>query len=155
MKRLLNGALAGTVATVPMTIVMEILHRWPEPERQSLPPRQITMHALNAADMKHRLNKPHQRSLATLATHFTFGGVAGALYAPLAEEAPGNPALKGIGFAMAVWALSYLGWIPAANILSPATQHSARRNTLMIVAHLVWGACLGILTEKANQKEKR
>jgi uncharacterized membrane protein YagU involved in acid resistance len=39
----------------------------------------------------------------------------------------------------AVWLASYMGWIPAVGILEPATKHPARRNGLMIAAHLVWG----------------
>ena len=31
------------------------------------------------------------------------------------------------------------GWIPALNLLEPATEHPARRNALMIAVHLVWG----------------
>jgi hypothetical protein len=45
-------------------------------------------------------------------------------------------ALGGFG----IWFGSYLGWIPAARILTPATEHPARRSLLMIGVHLVWGA---------------
>jgi hypothetical protein len=41
---------------------------------------------------------------------------------------------------VAVWVASYLGWIPVVGILKPATLHPKRRNALMLVAHLVWGA---------------
>ena len=43
-----------------------------------------------------------------------------------------------------MWAASYLGWIPAAGLLKPATEHPARRNFMMIAAHLVWGAALAL-----------
>ena len=33
-----------------------------------------------------------------------------------------------------------MGWVPALNLLEPATEHPARRNALMIAVHLVWGA---------------
>jgi uncharacterized membrane protein YagU involved in acid resistance len=54
-----------------------------------------------------------------------------------------NPDLKkktGAAAGLAVWLASYMGWIPAVGNLEPATRHPARRNALMIVAHLVWGA---------------
>ncbi len=54
------------------------------------------------------------------------------------------PALAGAGFGLAVWAGSYLGWLPAAGILRPATEHPPRRVALMIAAHLVWGASAGL-----------
>jgi uncharacterized membrane protein YagU involved in acid resistance len=45
-------------------------------------------------------------------------------------------------YGLGVWALSYLGWIPAARILAPAYRHPVRRNLLMIAAHVVWGLTL-------------
>ena len=44
--------------------------------------------------------------------------------------------------------LPMLGLLPALGILTPATRHPPRRNLLMIAAHVVWGATLGLLTEK-------
>lgn len=41
-----------------------------------------------------------------------------------------------------MWVASYLGWIPASRRLKAATRHPARRNGLMLIAHLVWGAAL-------------
>ena len=54
----------------------------------------------------------------------------------------------GVGFGVAVWAGSYLGWLPAAGIISPATEHPPRRNALMIAAHVVWGAAAGMMVNK-------
>jgi len=48
----------------------------------------------------------------------------------------------GSGYGLAIWAASYLGWIPAAGILTPATKHRASRNLLMLAAHVVWGTAL-------------
>lgn len=146
MKRFVTGALASFVATAPMTAVMEVLHRWPRPEREPLPPQQITEEAAERAGVKPHLDKP-KREAATLASHFGYGAAAGGFYATLTQHAPGHPAVKGAAFGLLVWALSYLGWLPVAGILPPATQHSARRNTLMIAAHLVWGAATGLLVE--------
>jgi hypothetical protein len=33
-------------------------------------------------------------------------------------------------------------------ILRPATEHPARRNALMIGAHVVWGVALGLIVEQ-------
>jgi uncharacterized membrane protein YagU involved in acid resistance len=40
----------------------------------------------------------------------------------------------------AVWLASYMGWIPALNVLEPATRHPKRRNLLMMGVHIAWGA---------------
>ena len=47
-----------------------------------------------------------------------------------------------------------MGWIPALNLLEPATEHPARRNALMIAVHLVWGtATAEALRELAAARE--
>lgn len=140
--RLLIGALAGIVATGPMTVVMILLHRrLPARERYPLPPREITMKLARKAGVAHELNS-EARDAATLIAHFGYGAACGALYAASAERVSASPAAKGPLFGLLVWGTSYLGLLPGTGILSPATKHPARRNTLMIVAHLVWGAAL-------------
>jgi putative membrane protein len=53
-----------------------------------------------------------------------------------------------------VWAGSYLGLLPVLGILSPATRHPTGRNALMIAAHIIWGATLGILTDYGRRSDK-
>ena len=148
---LVIGSIAGFLATAPMTAVMKEIHRWPPREEQPLPPRQITMRLAKVVGVRKRLDKPAERTAATMASHFGYGALAGSLYEPFARSVPGHSAVKGAAFGVIVWTLSYLGWIPASGVLRPATQHPARRNALMIVAHLVWGAATGVLTEKMEQ----
>lgn len=138
----LYGALAGMVATLAHTAVMFTLHpRLPKAQTQPLPPTEITAEVAARADIK-----TAQRGLgltaATAASHFGYGAAAGALYAPIAARATKDGIGTGIGYGLAVWALSYLGWIPALRILSPATRQPAQRNIMMILAHVSWGAAL-------------
>ena len=152
---MLRGAVAGFVATVPMTVAMELMHRQlPESERYPLPPREIVMEVAEEAGVKEHLDEP-ERLGATLAAHFAYGTAIGALYAPLAQKLELPPALGGAGYGLAIWAGSYLGWLPAMNILRPATEHPARRNALMIAAHLVWGSVTGVIVSRLNIKAKR
>ena len=149
MNRYLAGALAGLVATAPMTVAMVALHRrLPREEQYPLPPREITVEMTQKAGVREHLDEPEQETRATLANHFGFGAAAGALYAPLAEHVPGPPAVKGIAWGLAVWAGSYLGWLPAAGLYPPATEEPARRNALMIAAHVIWGAVTGTVTDR-------
>ncbi len=48
----------------------------------------------------------------------------------------------GVSYGIGVWTLSYLGWIPAARILTPSHRHPLRRNLLMMAAHVIWGLTL-------------
>ncbi len=141
MNRILLGALAGLAATAPMTLAMKLMHeRLPREEQYPLPPRQVTEGIAEKAGVNEHMGE-EEREAATWVSHFAYGAACGALYGALAGERPDrHPVVAGAGFGAAVWAGSYLGWLPAAGILSPATEHPARRNALMVAAHLVWGA---------------
>jgi uncharacterized membrane protein YagU involved in acid resistance len=142
------GAVAGFVATAPMTIVMQALHeQLPQRERYPLPPSEIVNHLADEAGVGEQIDQPEHVAL-TLLAHFGYGAATGAVYAPLARELRPPALLGGVGFGLAVWGVSYLGLLPALGILRPATEHPARRNGLMIGAHIVWGAALGLLVER-------
>jgi uncharacterized membrane protein YagU involved in acid resistance len=63
--------------------------------------------------------------------------------------------LKGALFGVGVWAASYLGWLPAAGILRPATREPAGRNAMMIASHAVWGASLAVISERLRRPPPR
>jgi putative membrane protein len=91
------------------------------------------------------------RFSTTMALHFGYGTVVGALYAPLADTVPGCSPLKGMAFGVLVWAGSYLGWLPMSGLLSSATRHTAARNALMIAAHLLWGSVIALIVQHAER----
>jgi hypothetical protein len=140
VREILQGALAGLTATVPMTGAMELGHRrLPRHERYPLPPRQITMKVANSAGIAQHFTEEQKTGL-TLVAHFAYGASMGALYGLLTRQ---NASAKtALPFGLAVWAGSYLGLLPGLGILKPATQHPLRRNALMIGAHVVWGLSL-------------
>lgn len=153
MNRFFASALAGFAATAPMTLVMQGLHHWPRPERQPLPPQQITQELAERAGVESHLDET-RLTAATLAAHFGFGAAGGGLYGLFAAKIPLPSALKGALWGLMVWSVSYAGWIPAAQILPPATQHSARRNGLMIAAHLVWGVSMALSADLLNRSDE-
>lgn len=164
MNKILAGALAGTIATVPMTATMAAARAvLPGAARDPLPPRQITEHALDAAaeatgaatgvatpaagDLSER-----GRETATTLAHYAFGAGAGALYGLVAAAAPAAPpVVRGVVWGITVWAGSYLGWLPALRLLPPATKDSPQRAVIMVAAHVVWGGTLGALTHRLSQ----
>lgn len=152
MNRVLLGALAGLAATAPMTLAMKLMHeQLPREEQYPLPPRQVTEGMAEKAGVNEHLDEG-ERVAATWASHFAYGAACGALYGALTSgaRADSRPLLAGAGFGVAVWAGSYLGWLPAAGILAPATRHPARRNALMIAAHVVWGATAALTLEQVD-----
>ena len=139
---LILGALAGVAATLPMTMVMSRLHRQlPVHERYPLPPREI------GEDLP---SLGLSAGAATICYHFLYGGAAGALFGCLFRR---RDTAMGSVFGVAVWAASYLGWIPAARMLRFGTHHPPRRNGLMLISHLVWGTSLAAGLEQLERAQ--
>ncbi len=141
MSRVVHGAIAGFCATMAMTIAMRMLHRHLDPpDRYPLPPREITQDVLHP--------EKGRAATFTLLGHFGYGALTGAIYGLLPRQVPGPL------FGPFVWAASYLGWVPLARILTPATRHPVERNLLMITAHFVWGACTAFGTRELEQSSR-
>ena len=132
--RLLIGAIAGFVGTMAMTAAMRRMHeRLPPQDSYPLTPREIIDSMGEQADAP--LSGEAAKDVTT-AAHFAYGAASGALLgAANVMLGPVSGAMGGI----CIWIGSYLGWIPGANVLKPATEHPRRRNVLMLASHVVWG----------------
>ena len=148
---LVIGAISGIVATVAMTAAAEqMFRRLPRRERYPLPPREITERVTQELDAP--LRGDDALVAATLASHCAYGAATGALYHAIRTPRARRPEWS-IAYAVLVWTISYLGWIPATGILRIATTHPPRRNGLMLAAHVVFGGALyltGLLLENAS-----
>ena len=150
---LLNGLLAGLIATAPMTATMVGLRQLlPQHKQTPLPPSQITAQVMDEAGLDEHTSSQEHGVLTNLA-HYGFGAIAGGVYALLASRLPVPPALRGVGFGLLVWAGNYQGWLPAVGLLPPASESPAHRNMVMIAAHLVWGLATGLLVQFLEQRD--
>ena len=150
--RLLRGAFAGFLATVPMTLCMLIVRRGlPRHEQHRLPPAQITAHLTRTTGLRKLLDRQGEGVLGWV-LHFGFGTVAGAVFGGLSPRVPLPAWLQGLAFGVVVWAGSYFGWLPAFDIHGHGGQQAPRRNALMLAAHLVWGVTLGALLDALHDK---
>jgi uncharacterized membrane protein YagU involved in acid resistance len=147
--RLLIGAIGGFVGTMAMTAAMRRMHaRLPARQAYPLPPREILDSTAEQAGVE--LSSEAAKDLTTVA-HFAYGAAVGAMIGALNPK-PSKPA--GAIAGAAIWLASYMGWIPAMNLLEPATRHPRRRNGLMIGAHLVWGwSTAAAMRELADARE--
>ena len=151
MNKIVAGTLAGLAATAPMTAAMVGMHkRLPPHEKYPLPPRKVTMRAAQAVGLRKKMDE-RERTAATMAAHFGYGAAMGGIFAALAPHTPGKPVPKGIVWGLIVWSTSYLGFLPALNLHESATDHPRERNILMVLAHVVWGASLGLLLSRRVQ----
>ncbi|MFZ5896311.1 MAG: DUF6789 family protein [Myxococcota bacterium] len=148
------GAVAGAGATVVMSAWMYASQRLGLLGRA--PPRHIVEKGLARLGLRHRVSVPARQAL-TAALHLAFGATQGAVYA-LAEQGLAasrhrelEPSLaRGVPFALAVWATSYAGWIPALGILPPPSRDRPGRPTSMVIAHVVYGAALAALLRRVE-----
>ena len=141
--KVVRGAVAGTVATAAMSGLMLALSR----QMGEQPPDAIVKHVARGVGAT-----PTEREADALAVvaHVGFGATVGAAYALLPRVGP--PAVRGVATALAVYAASYQGWVPALGILPPATQDRPGRPAAMVSAHVVYGAVLGVLEERLRRQ---
>lgn len=155
MRSNIAGILAGLIATAPMTAFMEYAHhQLPLTERQALPPRTITLRVVDALHIKGYLDQKRRKAL-TVASHFAFGAAAGSLFGPIARTLKGSNTAKGAAYGVAVWAVNYLGILPAFGLTKSAANESPRRTALMVGAHVVWGVALGVMSDKFLKRRPR
>ncbi|HZU70765.1 MAG TPA: DUF6789 family protein [Ktedonobacteraceae bacterium] len=140
-----QGAMAGLIATIPMTLFMLAAHRLlPDWQKYALPPERVTNEIAERTEVAEDMNKPQSLG-ATLVSHFGFGTSMGALYSPVAKKVPLSPVVKGIAFGLLVWAANYLGIFSALKMRESAFNEPGRRNAMMIASHVIWGGTLGIV----------
>jgi uncharacterized membrane protein YagU involved in acid resistance len=140
----LVSAAAGIVATVPMTVAMEQLHRVLPDDHRPLPPREV-IEGLYEQFGAYPIADERQLQESTVLLHYLFGGAAGAVFPLLAPKSLPAAVGAGVLYGMIVWTGSYLGWLPAIGVRHHAKHDSTARTGLMVAAHMVWGMTLGLL----------
>lgn len=143
--RLVSGALAGLIATWPMTAFMRRAHSLLSSDDQyPLPPREIIGAIAPAA-------RTTGEPATTLLAHFAYGAACGAALSAVTDK---TSVKAGMAEGVAIWLASYMGWIPAAGLLRPANHHPQPRNSLMIGAHLIWGAAYAVAAAELMESAK-
>lgn len=143
---MIRGALAGALATLAMSVVMLTAGRLRIMGAQ--PPEEIVERGAEAADLH---PTETEENVAASMAHVAFGAVAGVIFALLHRIVrPPAPEIMALPWALVVWAVSYLGWVPALGILPPAPKDRPGRAWTMLAAHLVFGLALGGLWRAAG-----
>lgn len=152
LRRMANGAVAGAVATVPMTATMLLIFRQLGPDDQApLPPALLTGEASEA--VLHRKPGRALHTALSLAAHFAYGAAIGALGGPLTRRLPVPGPLAGAVVGLGVWAMSYVVAMPSLGLLPPSGERPAGRRALLLTAHLVWGATLGAVMQALEPEQ--
>lgn len=150
LKRIIAGALAGAVAAIPMGLMMIGLNR--AVSLRAEPPKQITGRLMRRLGIGRAVRMGRTWEPTTWAAHLGYGAATASVYPLITRPLAIPRVLWGMLFALGVWAASYMGLLPAANILPPAHKQPARRNAVMILSHMLWGSLIGILTNTFERK---
>ena len=150
-----RGSAAGLLATLLMSGLMLAARRLrPMPQ---LPPETIARRATEEVTGEPP-SAAEGRVLGSVA-HLGFGAIAGAGFGALHHSVGIRGAfasvLAGLGYATAVYLVSYQGWVPALRILPPATDDDPERVRIMVAAHWVFGAALGTVTRWLSRGPRR
>jgi len=141
----LIGAGAGLIATIPMTMAMEGLHLVLPGEPDSpFPPREIIEGLYEHLGADDDIEDEHLGQM-TFLLHYAYGGIAGAMFPFVAPRRLPAAIGAGVVYGLAVWSGSYRGLLPATGVRHHARHDTARRTAMMIAAHVVWGATLGLV----------
>ncbi|MGW5263555.1 DUF6789 family protein [Microbispora sp. NPDC004025] len=138
IRQLVRGAAAGALSTVTMSAVMLA------GQKTGLMPGQPPKHIVRAALPGHRHRPKPGENVLGAAAHLGFGTACGSAFA-LLTRGRGAGVPLGVGYALLIWLGAYEGWVPALNILPPASRDPARgRPVVMAAAHVVYGTTLAL-----------
>jgi hypothetical protein len=142
---------AGLAGTAAMSAAMLAAKRAGLLDR--LPPHEMTARSMRRAGVADDVDPETRHDLGWVA-HFAFGAGLGAAFAlGLATWSPDRRDLAlpaALPYALAVWAISYVGWIPALRLLPPPTRDDPDRPVAMVAAHLVFGTVLGEVLDRTE-----
>jgi hypothetical protein len=143
-RRLVVGAGWGAVATLVMSALMLAgtaagVSPMPKPV-----PVALVAHTLGS------LPKPALLVLVlAVIAHLTYGASAGALLAGLVARVT---VWVGVGYAVVLWAVMGLVWLPYLGWGLFGTAQTARIAVVTLVLHLVYGLTLGLLLDRKSPR---
>jgi hypothetical protein len=159
-----RGALAGLVGTVAIQGAMQggqkLAPGATPPVRKD--PGEFAVETAERATGVEALPEPVERAAAT-ATHFGYGAAMGAVYglaraallgakgAPRERDEVSDLLIGGSALGLAVWAVGYLGWLPALGLMPPVTRQRPAQVVAPVATHVLYG----IVTAAAYQGMRR
>lgn len=149
-RAMVGGIVGGTVGAALMLPVFEGAKRVGL-LREAPPVRVIDRAAAEATDTGQPL-AAGDRQAAAVVSHVVYGAVAGALYGLAQEKLEMPAAAAGPVYGLLLWAVGYLGWMPAAGVL-PEPWRQRRGDALVpVAAHLVFGLALGLVARVGRRE---
>ncbi len=134
----IDGSIAGAVATTTMTAFMRAAQQTGFYQKE-LPPTKVTRAATKTLGLEQFVSS-EQETLLTGLTHWAFGMVGGACFGVASKSSNQLPAQAGgLVFGLLVWAVSYMGWVPALGILPMPWNQRPKHGLMPFFAHVIYG----------------
>jgi len=153
LQGLTQGAVAGAVATAAMTGVMRIVHAVTGSGHE-IAPKPITVNMLAKVGLHDNVDEDTKNVLA-IVNHWAYGMGCGAVFGMVRKwsklRLPG--VLQGAVFGIIVWAISYMGWVPAVGLLPAGWNQDPARRRELFLAHIVFGATLGATFDRLAREQ--
>lgn len=147
----INGSIAGAVATTTMTAFMRLTQQTGLYQKE-LPPTKVTRAATKTLGIRHFVSS-EEETLLTGIMHWAFGMVGGACFGIASKASDRMPARSGgLVFGLLVWAVSYMGWVPALGILPMPWNERGKHGLMPLFAHVIYGATLGMVFDRLEQR---
>lgn len=137
------GAIGGMIGTAAIFSALAANKKLaPETEApMKEDPGQFMVETAEDAALTKREQKEVPRIAETIAAnalHFGYGASGGALYALLRPKSA-NLLLEGAALGTAIWAIGYLGWLPAVGLLPPPTEQKPIQVFTPVWQHALYG----------------
>ena len=81
-----------------------------------------------------------------LASRMVYGATFGAAYAAARHKSK-HPVLEGTLLGVGVWAVGYLGWLPAAGLIKPVWKEDPKRTLAEVARHAAYGVATAAVFE--------
>src|SRR5579885_2143829 len=151
----LQGMGGGALGTAMMSALMLAAHKAGLMGR--LPPERITQRLFFRGFRRAR--RQNEKDMLAGALHVGFGVAAGSLFGVarlhlFARAGPLALGALGIGYGTVIWFVSYMGWVPALGLMPPAQRDRPDRQTVMVLAHWLFGATLGLIVGMLSRGER-
>lgn len=162
MSTMRNSILLGALAGVTGGLVMLAMRKNVVPRvmpKQVQPDAFVPKEAVEWTEA--RIKRPHalsesQEMKAAVSAHLGYSALTGSLYAlarPTVRSLP-TP-LAGALFGLAVWGVSFEGWMPALGMKERTTAKPTQKWFVPIMGHMVYGVVTALSYEAFNRAQQQ
>jgi uncharacterized membrane protein YagU involved in acid resistance len=156
--RALLGALAGAAGGLAMTLMIQKVAPKVLPEEMrpgGFAPKKAVQWTEEKAGQPEALSEGEEMK-AAMGAHLGYSAMGGAMYGIARESVRGIPApLSGAVFGLALWGLSFEGWMPALGIMERTTDKPIKKWPAPIMGHLIYGVVTALSFEGLEALRER